>query len=159
VVQHIARDFSAGFADWLGGGCPLPVKLAVSGEVLRDGVVYVAPDDVHLGVTRDRRVRLIDAPPLGGFRPSANYLFESAAMAAGDRLVAVILTGMGTDGAAGLEVAHAAGAYVLGQDEQSSIVYGMAQEAVRRGVVDALVPLEEIATRIVQLVAREAHAG
>jgi two-component system, chemotaxis family, protein-glutamate methylesterase/glutaminase len=159
VVQHIARDFSAGFADWLGGGCPLPVKLAVSGEVLRDGVVYVAPDDVHLGVTRDRRVRLIDAPPLGGFRPSANYLFESAATAAGDRLVAVILTGMGTDGAAGLEVAHAAGAYVLGQDERSSIVYGMAQEAVRRGVVDALVPLEEIATRIVQLVAREAHAG
>jgi two-component system, chemotaxis family, protein-glutamate methylesterase/glutaminase len=158
VVQHIARDFTAGFTSWLAGGCPLPVKVAEAGEALRPAVVYVAPDDHHLGVSAEGRVQLVDAPPIGGFRPSASHLFETAA-AYGDRLVAVVLTGMGTDGAAGLEAAHAAGAYVIAQDEGSSVVYGMAQEAVRRGVVDEVVPLEEIATRIVQLVAREAHAG
>jgi two-component system, chemotaxis family, protein-glutamate methylesterase/glutaminase len=158
VVQHIARDFSAGFAEWLGGSCPLPVKLAHAGETLRPGVVYVAPDDSHLGVTRDRRVRLDGSPPIGGFRPSATYLFESAARVYGDRLLAVVLTGMGSDGAAGLEAARAAGAYVLAQDEATSVVFGMAQEAVGRGAVDALVPLEEMASRIVLHVARQAHA-
>jgi two-component system, chemotaxis family, protein-glutamate methylesterase/glutaminase len=159
VVQHIARDFTAGFASWLAGGCPLPVKVAEPGETLRPAVVYIAPDDRHLGVSADGRVRLEDAPPLSGFRPSASHLFETAARAYGDRLVAVVLTGMGTDGAAGLEAAHAAGAHVIAQDEGTSVVYGMAQEAVRRGVVHEVVPLEEIATRIVQLVARETHAG
>jgi two-component system, chemotaxis family, protein-glutamate methylesterase/glutaminase len=157
VVQHIARDFTAGFADWLGGCCALNVKLAVEGEPLRAGVVYVAPDDAHLTVSPDRRVRLSTAPPLGRFRPSATCLFESAGRVFGPRMVAVVLTGMGTDGAAGLEAARAAGAYVIVQDEASSVVYGMAQEAVRRGVADAIVALEQIGGRLVQLTTREAH--
>jgi two-component system, chemotaxis family, protein-glutamate methylesterase/glutaminase len=159
VVQHIARDFTAGFASWLASGCPLPVKIPEAGEQLRAGVVYIAPDDRHLGVTADGRVRLDDGAPMGGFRPSATHLFESAGRAYGERLVAVMLTGMGTDGVDGLEAAHDAGAYVLAQDEASSVVYGMAQEAVRRGVVHEVAPLEQLATRIVELVAREAHAG
>jgi two-component system, chemotaxis family, protein-glutamate methylesterase/glutaminase len=157
VVQHIARDFTTGFVDWLAGSCGLPVELARDGEALRAGTVYVAPDDAHLGVSSGLRVSLSDAPPIGGFRPSATHLFESAARAAGRRLVAVVLTGMGTDGADGLAVAHRAGACVIAQDEASSVVYGMAQEAVRRGAVDMIVPVEEIATRLVELVAREAH--
>jgi two-component system, chemotaxis family, protein-glutamate methylesterase/glutaminase len=157
LVQHIPRDFTAGFADWLGGCCALNVKLAVEGEPLRAGVVYVAPDDAHLTVSPDRRVRLSTAPPLGRFRPSATCLFESAGRVFGPRMVAVVLTGMGTDGAAGLEAARAAGAYVIVQDEASSVVYGMAQEAVRRGVADAIVALEQIGGRLVQLTTREAH--
>jgi two-component system, chemotaxis family, protein-glutamate methylesterase/glutaminase len=158
LVQHIARDFTSGFAEWLGGSCALPVKLAEHGEELRAGVVYVAPDDRHLGVTAERRVHLVDAPPIGGFRPSANHLFRSAAASCGSDLVAVVLTGMGSDGADGLAAASAAGACVIAQDEVSSVVYGMAQEAVRRGVVDMVVPLEEIATRLMELVTKGTHA-
>lgn len=159
VVQHIARDFTAGFVDWLAGSCALPVRLAEDGEPLRDAVVYVAPDDAHLGVTKDARVSLSRLPPVAGFRPSASYLFESAADVYRSRLLAVVLTGMGSDGADGLKYAHDRGAYVIAQDEASSVIFGMAQEAVRRGAVDSQVPLEEIAARLVELVGKEAHAG
>jgi two-component system, chemotaxis family, protein-glutamate methylesterase/glutaminase len=152
VVQHIARDFTVGFADWLAGSCALRVKLAEHGEELKPGVVYVAPDDVHLGIGRGYRVALSDAPAIGGFRPSATYLFDSAARAAGSRLTAVVLTGMGSDGADGLKIARDAGACVIAQDEASSVVYGMAQEAARRGAVDLILPVEEIATRLMELV-------
>jgi two-component system, chemotaxis family, protein-glutamate methylesterase/glutaminase len=157
IVQHIARDFTAGFADWLRAGCALPVRLAQNGEPLLPGTVYIAPDDVHLGVSAERRVRLVHAAPIAGFRPSATYLFQSAARVYAARFVAVVLTGMGSDGADGVQAARAAGALVLAQDEASSVVYGMAQEAVRRGVVDAVVPLDDIAPRLVELTAREAH--
>jgi two-component system, chemotaxis family, protein-glutamate methylesterase/glutaminase len=157
IVQHIAAGFAAGFADWLDANCALPVKLAEHNEPLRRGVVYVAPDDVHLGVTSQRRVELVATPPIGRFRPSASFLFESAGRVYGRRLVAAILTGMGSDGAAGLAAAHADGAYVLAQDEASSVIYGMAQAAVASGVVDAVLPLERIASRLLDLTVREAH--
>jgi two-component system, chemotaxis family, protein-glutamate methylesterase/glutaminase len=158
VVQHIARDFTAGFAEWLAASCALPVKLAEAGEALRDGVVYVAPDDAHLGVTSDGRASLERSAPIAGFRPSATHMFESAGRAYGARLVAVVLTGMGSDGAAGLEAAHTAGAYVIAQNAATSVVYGMAAEAVRRGAVDLELPIERIAERLIQLVMRRAHA-
>lgn len=158
IVQHIARDFTSGFADWLAGSCALPVRLAEQGEVLRRGVVYVAPDDVHLGVGSDGSVRLDHGPPLGGFRPSATHLFRSAGEVFGKRLIAVVLTGMGSDGAEGLERAHEKGAYVMAQDEASSVVFGMAQEAIRCGAVDTILPLDRIAARLVDLLDGDAHA-
>lgn len=152
IVQHIARDFTAGFAEWLAGSCALPVRVASNGERLAAGVVYVAPDDAHLGVTNDGRVALSYEPPIAGFRPSATHLFESAGRAYGPRLLAVVLTGMGSDGAAGLETARGAGSYVIAQNEATSVVYGMAAEAVRRGAVDVELPMERIAERIIELV-------
>jgi two-component system, chemotaxis family, protein-glutamate methylesterase/glutaminase len=157
VVQHIARDFTAGFADWLAGSSVLQVKLAEGGEHMRAGVVYIAPDDAHLGVSSDGRVRLANGPPIGGFRPSATHLFESAARVYNSRLVAVILTGMGSDGADGLQQARSTGAYVVAQDEATSVVFGMAHEALRRGAVDVMLPLEEIAGRLVELTTKEPH--
>jgi two-component system chemotaxis response regulator CheB len=159
VVQHIARDFTAGFVEWLAGSCALPVKIAKDAEALVDGVVYVAPDNMHLGVTRDRRVRLGEQQPVGGFRPSATHMFESAGLAFGARLIAVVLTGMGSDGADGLATAHAGGAYVIAQDEATSVVYGMAAEAVRRGAVDIELPIGDIAKRLITLVIGSAHGG
>jgi two-component system, chemotaxis family, protein-glutamate methylesterase/glutaminase len=159
VVQHIARDFTAGFADWIGASCALRVKLGERGETMRPGTVYIAPDDAHLGIAADRTIKLVRSPAIGGFRPSASYMFQSAAGAYGARLVAVVLTGMGTDGADGLDAARKAGAYVIAQDEATSIVYGMAQEAVRRGAVNAIVPLDQIATRLDELTSKEAHVG
>lgn len=151
VVQHIARGFAAGFADWLRGSTGLHVRLARHAETARGGTVYIAPDDFHLGISHGGTIELSSAAPTCGFRPSADYLFESAGLAYGTELVAVIMTGMGSDGAAGLATAHAQGAYVIAQDDTTSVVYGMAAEAVRRGAVDEILPLDRIARRLVAI--------
>lgn len=155
IVQHIARGFTAGFAEWLGSACALPVVVATSGERMRPGTVYVAPDDRHLGVRADGGIFTSAAEPISGFRPSATFLFATAGAAYGERMVGVVLTGMGSDGAEGLEAAHRAGAYVLAQDEQSSVVFGMAGEAVRLGAVDAVVPLDVIAPRLNDIIMKD----
>jgi two-component system chemotaxis response regulator CheB len=97
-------------------------------------------------------VELSEGPPLNGFRPSGTYLFESAARLYGPALAAVILTGMGSDGVAGLKAVRAAGGTVLAQDEASSVVFGMPQEALAAGVVDAVLGVEAIAPRLASLV-------
>lgn len=152
IVQHIARDFSVGFAEWLGGSGRLRARLPEHGERLLAGTIYIAPDDRHLGVGRDGCVTLSQDPPIGGFRPSATYLFASAGRAYGPRAMAVILTGMGSDGADGLEVAHAAGTFVVAQDEASSVVFGMNSAAIHRGLADCVLPLERIAPVIMERV-------
>jgi two-component system chemotaxis response regulator CheB len=153
AVQHIARGFASGFASWLGEGCRLRVKVAEDGEPLAARMVYIAPDNYHLGVDGQGRVALADTPPIGGFRPSANHLFESVARASGAAAAAVVLTGMGDDGVDGLRSLYAAGGRVLAQDRASSVIYGMAREAVRSGVVDMVLPLDAIAARLMELVA------
>ncbi len=152
VVQHIATGFVAGLAEWLGASCNLRVKVAEHGEPLARRTVYLAPEERHLGVTADGRAALVDAPPVSGFRPSGTYLFASAARAYGTGVVAVILTGMGSDGVEGLKEVRAAGGRVLAQDEASSVVYGMPGEAVAAGVVDAVVGLDELGPRLAELV-------
>jgi two-component system chemotaxis response regulator CheB len=109
-------------------------------------------------VGRDGRVVVADAPPVNGFRPSGTFLFASAAQAYGPSLAAVILTGMGTDGVEGLKAVKAAGGRVLAQDEASSVVYGMPGEAVAAGVVDAVLTIDDMATRLAELVAGGNHA-
>ena len=153
VVQHLSRGFVGVLARWLGSATGLRVKVAEAGERLLPGTVYLAPDDQHLGVAPDGAVELAATPPQDGFRPSASHLFRSAAAAYGDSLLAVILTGMGSDGVRGLRAARAAGALVLAQDEASSVIYGMPREAVRAGVVGAVLPLESIGPRLAALVA------
>jgi len=155
AVQHIATGFVQGLAEWLNASSSLRVKVAEDGEVLEPHVAYLAPDGRHLGARAPGCVDLSATPPLGGFRPSGTYLFESAARLRGPAVAAVILTGMGSDGVAGLHQVREAGGTVLAQDEQSSVVYGMPQEAVAAGVVHAVLGVEEIAPRLVEL-AREA---
>jgi len=141
----------AGLVDWLSASCNLRVKVAEHGEPLLERSVLLAPDDRHLGVTADARVIVADAPPVNGFRPSATYLFESAARAYGASVAAVILTGMGSDGVEGLKAIKAAGGQVLAQDEATSVVYGMPREAAAAGVVDAVLPVDDVAARLVEL--------
>jgi two-component system chemotaxis response regulator CheB len=151
VVQHMARGFIDGLAKWLGANVALKVTTVAHGEPLVGGTVYLAPDDRHLGVTSDGRAVLTATAPINGFRPSADYLFDSCARACGGAVTAVILTGMGQDGVDGLESVKSHGGRVIAQDERSSVVFGMAQQAIQRGVVDEVLPLDAIAKRLVAL--------
>jgi two-component system chemotaxis response regulator CheB len=148
VVQHIAGGFIDGLVTWLNSVCSLKVNVAVDGEPLAAHMVYVAPDDRHLGVGGRSRILLSQAAPIGGFRPSATFLFESVARAFGAASAHVILTGMGQDGLPGLRQAHAAGARVLAQDEGTSVVFGMPGAAVEAGIAHRIVPLNAIAAEL-----------
>jgi two-component system chemotaxis response regulator CheB len=148
VVQHIARGFTLGLADWLNSICDLRVKVAEQGETLAPHTVYLAPDDRHLGVSNHLAIDLSAAPPVGGFRPAGSYLFESAARAFGEALTALVLTGMGEDGLAGLRVVRQAGGRIFAQDEESSVVWGMPGAAVAAGLADDVLPPEEMAARL-----------
>jgi two-component system chemotaxis response regulator CheB len=148
VVQHIAGGFIDGLVTWLNSVCSLKVKIASDGELLAPHMVYVAPDDQHLGVAGRSRILLSRSAPIGGFRPSATFLFESVAKAFGSASAHVILTGMGQDGMPGLRQAHAAGARVVAQDEATSIVFGMPGAAVEAGIADRVLPLGGIAAEL-----------
>ncbi len=153
VVQHIARGFIGGLASWLGSASKLRVKIGEGDEPIVPGVAYLAPDDRHLGVTSHGRIVVSAESPVGGFRPSGTFLFESAARALGARALAVILTGMGRDGAEGLRRVKALGGRILAQDEMSSVVFGMPSAAIEAGLADEVVPLDSIAGRLLALVA------
>jgi two-component system chemotaxis response regulator CheB len=151
IVQHIARGFVDGFANWLNTSCALRVKVAEHGEPLQPRTVYVAPDDRHLGVADESTVAVTASPAVDGFRPSGTALFDSVARVFGNTAVAVVLTGMGVDGVAGLRAVRLAGGRILAQDEDSSVVFGMPGAAVAAGLADATVPLEAIAARLLEL--------
>ena len=151
VVQHIATGFVDGLAEWLGHDTKVKVKVAANGEALRKGTVYVAPENRHLGVRSGGTVLLSDAPEIGGFRPSATYLFRSIANVYGAQAAAVILTGMGRDGVDGLADVARSGGQVIAQDESSCVVYGMPREAVLAGVVDTVLPEAQIPAYLAEI--------
>lgn len=152
LVQHITAGFIGGYAHWLNSDLSLRVKVAVHGELLLGGTVYVAPDDFHLGVDPSQRVMLSKGPPVAGFRPSANSLFSSVATAYGPASVSIILTGMGSDGVAGLRDIRQAGGHIFAQDEGSCVVFGMPKAAIDSGLVKRGAPPDEIAARLTHLV-------
>jgi two-component system chemotaxis response regulator CheB len=152
VVQHITRGFTTGLADWLNKMSSLHVKVAREEEQLAPHTVYLAPDDKHLGVANRSTITLSGAAPVGGFRPSGTFLFESAACAFGAGTVALILTGMGEDGVTGLRSVRQAGGYIIAQDEKSSIIFGMPGAAIAAGLADAVLPLDSLAAQLVELV-------
>jgi two-component system chemotaxis response regulator CheB len=144
-------------AHWLAGDTALDVRIGELNELALPGAVYIAPDNRHIGCRVDGngaiRIVLDDSAAEGAFRPSASYLFRSVAESLGPNAVSVILTGMGDDGIAGLRAVKAAGGKVIAQDEASSVIFGMPREAARAGVVDAVVALNNIARRLVELTA------
>lgn len=146
IVQHISDGFAAGFADWLDREVPLPVALAQEGEAPPLGRVLVAPNGTHLTIGSGGRVALRQTPPLHNCRPAVDALFHSLAEnGQGAETVGVLLTGMGTDGAAGLKALHGQGAFTVAQDEATCAVFGMPKAAIDRGAVDQVLPLADIA--------------
>jgi two-component system chemotaxis response regulator CheB len=145
VVQHIAAGFAAGFAEWLDHQVPLPVRLAAAGP-LGPGV-WVAPEGAHLALNGGNRLIFDENGASGPHRPSGDVLLRSVAAGAGADGVAVVLTGMGSDGAAGLGEVKRAGGLTIAQDEASSAVFGMPKAAAERGAELVLGP-EQIAERL-----------
>jgi two-component system chemotaxis response regulator CheB len=157
VVQHIPPNFSRLMAERLNDLCPFEVREAVEGDTLRPGLCLVAPGDFHLalvGYGRGYRARLTQSPPVHHCRPAVDVLFRSAAEHAGAQAVAALLTGMGTDGARGLQALRAAGARTLAEHEDSCVVYGMPQAAIKLGVVDQVATLEQMPQAILQALAQ-----
>jgi two-component system, chemotaxis family, protein-glutamate methylesterase/glutaminase len=148
ITQHMPQHFTASLAETLSRQTGKPVVEAGDGQVLEAGTVYIAPGGRHLVVRRAGQqaiCSLSDAPPENGCKPSADVMFRSVAQTFGGDVVAIILTGMGNDGAAGATSIRAAGGYVIAQDEASSIVWGMPGSAVAARAVDAVHPLGNIA--------------
>ena len=154
ITQHMPATFTASFAQRLNRSCAAQVQEATDGAPLAPGRVYLAPGgDTHLEITGSGpwRCRLLADGLVNGHRPSVDVLFGSVAKAAGARALGVILTGMGKDGARGLLAMRQAGAKTLGQDEASSVVYGMPRAAFEIQAVMKQVPLGRMATEMLEL--------
>lgn len=145
VVQHITHNFVTGFAAWLDKVTKLNVHVGTDGEPLLPGTVYVAPPDRHLGVTSSKRIAISSDPPIDGFRPAATHTIRSAAEAFDGAVITFVLTGMGRDGAAGVETLHQKGGVTCVQDEASCVVYGMPAAVVNAGLADAILPPSQMA--------------
>ncbi|MCQ4162738.1 chemotaxis-specific protein-glutamate methyltransferase CheB [Roseomonas sp. GC11] len=151
LVQHMGGAFMEGFAAWLDGLVPLPVRLAQEGELPMPGHVHVAPGDRHLLLTTQGRLRISAEKPLGSQRPSATLLFRSLAEACGPQGLGVLLTGMGEDGAQGLAELRQAGGFTITEHESTAVVYGMPAAAVRLGASCLSLPLPMIGPRLAQM--------
>lgn len=152
VVQHIAEGFAEGFATWLNRECALPVRLAVDGAAFGAGEALVAPDGSHMTVS-DGRIRLVDEAPVNCCRPSIDVFFTSLAQQPCDRVVSLLLTGMGKDGAQGLLRIKERGGMTLVQDEVSCVVFGMPKAAISLDAAKQVLPLDRMPAAVLKLFA------
>lgn len=158
ITQHMPPTFTAALAEHLGAASGRPAREASDGEPIVPGTIYVAPGGKHFAV----RVRaggahavILDGPPENFCKPSVDPMFKGAAEAYGAGLLAVILTGMGSDGAGGVRAVAAAGGSILAQDEATSVVWGMPGAAAATGCCSAILSLPAIGPKIVRLIAGE----
>ena len=156
IVQHMPAVFTQALADDLNSKCAVRVREGVHGELPQPNVAYIAPGGRHmrLGLAPDGKpfIQITDDPPENNCRPAVDYLFRSAARLFPGRAVAVILTGMGSDGTIGLRLLKRNGCFVIAQDEASCVIYGMPRAAVEAGATDVVLPLDAIAGKIVSAV-------
>jgi two-component system chemotaxis response regulator CheB len=144
VIQHMPGNFTAQFSKQLAEVSRIKVKEAEAGEIIVPYHLYVCPGSHHLRVSPTGRITLDDGARIGGYRPCADVALETAAAYAGPMTIGVILTGMGNDGARGVQAVKAAGGHVIVQDESSAVIFGMPQEAIKTGAVDQVLTVETI---------------
>ncbi len=155
IVQHMPKHFTKAFADRLNRLSKAHVQEAENGMKLKRGEVFVAPGDEHMLLKSSGTEYYIEVrtgPLVSRHRPSVDVLFRSAARYGGRNIVGVIMTGMGDDGARGMKEMKDNGAYTIAQDEKSCVVFGMPKEAIKRGCVDSVLPLNSIAPKVLELV-------
>ncbi|MDP3437642.1 MAG: chemotaxis-specific protein-glutamate methyltransferase CheB [Bacteroidales bacterium] len=148
VVQHIDPHFIEGFASWLNNYSSHKVKVATKGELLEEKIVYIAPGERHMRVDKSMTIIFSDNKKSNGHVPSIDVLFESINEVCGKECIAILLSGMGRDGADGLKKLSDSGCYTFAQNEESSLVYGMPKEAVKLGAACSVLSPENIAKEI-----------
>lgn len=153
VVQHMPAMFTRSLAESLDSRCALQIREAVEGEVVVKNNVYIAPGGKQMklvaGANGARLVKITDDPPENNCRPAVDYLFRSVANSFSGQAMAIILTGMGSDGTKGLRMLRRHKCLTIAQDEESCVVYGMPKSAVEADAVDVSLPLDQIAGRII----------
>lgn len=158
-VQHISEGFLGGLVNWLNQSCALQVQEAQNGGRPQAGFIYFAPDQHHLIIDSHGCFQLLKQPPVSGHRPSVTTLFNSVAAYYRRSAIGVLLTGMGSDGATGLQAMALAGAHTIAQDEASCVVFGMPKEAISLGAAQQILPLDDIApTLLKQILAPQGTA-
>ncbi|HEU4322258.1 MAG TPA: chemotaxis-specific protein-glutamate methyltransferase CheB [Roseiflexaceae bacterium] len=151
VVQHIAAGFSGGMVEWLATASAMPIKLAEEGGVVHAGEVLVAPDQRDLLITRTGTTQFTTSPLLIQ-RPAIDVTMQAAAEVFGPRVIGVLLTGMGRDGAYGMLTIKRAGGYTIAQDEATCTIFGMPRAAIELDAAQEVLPQQQIAARLVELV-------
>lgn len=152
IVQHMPSGFTKSFAERLNKKCSLHVLEASDGIRIEKNKVYIAPGGYHMTVKEKGIVRLNMEEPIWGVRPAVDKLFISASSVYGNRIISVVLTGMGKDGAEGTIVVKMNKGLTIAQDERSSVIYGMPKCAYETGCVDYVLPLHDIASKIKDLI-------
>ncbi|XHX80803.1 MAG: chemotaxis protein CheB [Stenomitos frigidus ULC029] len=152
VVQHLAPDHKSLMVDILSRRVVMAVQQARQGDRLCPGTIYLAPPDYHTLVAPDGTLALSQSPLVHFVRPAADRLFESVATSYGKRAIAVVLTGTGKDGAAGTQAIQQQGGLVMVQDEATAEFFGMPGAAIQTGIVEWVLPLTEIAPKLIALV-------
>ncbi len=153
IVQHMPKGFTQSLAESLNEISKVSVKEAENGEVLKKGVVYIAPGGNHLEIKKvsdsSHKIVFNDMPAIGGLKPCANVMYDSLITSGYDKIVCVVLTGMGADGTAGItSLASKKPVYIISQNEQTCVVYGMPRAIALTGLVDEVVPLNDVANCI-----------
>lgn len=149
VVQHMQKGMTKLFSEGLNQECKIQVKEAEDGDVVQEGLALIAPGGSHMQVTKHGEINIITAPPVNYVRPSADVTMKSAAKAYTAKNIGVVLTGMGVDGAKGIEAIKNNGGVTIAQDEKTCVVFGMPDAAIKTGCVDFVTPLEEIPQKII----------
>lgn len=152
ITQHMPPGFTTSYAKRLDGLCRIRVKEAVDGERILPGHAYIAPGGLHLAVERSGAnyvARVRDGEPVNRHKPSVEVLFQSAARCVGRNAVGIMLTGMGADGARAMREMREAGSFNICQDEASCVVFGMPREAIQHGAAHEVLPLQQIAARVI----------
>lgn len=160
ITQHMPPGFTKSYAARLNGLCRIRVAEAVDGERVLPGHAYIAPGGLHLSVERSGAnyiARVQDGEPVNRHKPSVEVLFESAARVVGRNALGVMLTGMGADGAKAMKTMRDAGSWNVAQDEASCVVFGMPREAIAHGAAHEVLPLTQIAPRLIEWL--RANAG
>lgn len=152
IVQHMPAGFTNAFARRLDGISNITVKEAVDGEEIKKGCAYIAPGGYHM-VVDEGRLKLNQEPPMHGVRPCADKLFISAAENLGGRIIGIVLTGMGKDGTLGLEAINRKGGICIAEDESTCTIYGMPKNAIEKGIVDVVAPLDRIVPEMLRILA------
>ena len=153
IVQHMPEQFTKSFADRLNGLCKITVKEASNNDTVIRGRALIAPGNHHLLLKRSGAryfVEINDGPLVNRHRPSVDVLFRSTAKYAGKNAIAVIMTGMGDDGAKGLLELKEVGSKTIAQDEKTCIVFGMPKEAIKLNAANEILPLNQIADSVLK---------